>query len=476
MKNSILVVDDEESIRWVLGTSLEKCGYQVDFGENGTEAIEKASAKDYSVILLDINMPGISGFDVLKELREKITESPIILITAQNTVSNAIESIQMGAYDYVAKPFDLDEVKTLVSRAIESYKNTKKLRKRKSDGPVESISLDEIVGSSGEMLDIYKIIGRVANKDITVLITGESGTGKELITKAIHKNSLRKTGKIVSVNISAIPKELIESELFGYEKGAFTGAVSTKKGRFEEADRGTLHLDEIGELSFDLQSKLLRVLEEKKIYRLGSENPVDVNVRIIASTNRDLSAEVKKGKFREDLYYRLNAITITLPPLRDRKEDIKTLINHFTKKYCQEHSLENKYFSDEAQKTLVEHNWPGNVRELENVIKKVLVLSPDRIIDNNILVNEIKFNQENSEKTESNEIDQTIKEQIHLLLEDVNESSKDIYSSIINRFEKHLIDILLKKAGGNKKKAAEILGINRNTLSKKIKELGIDSN
>lgn len=475
MKDRILVVDDEESIRWVLGTSLEKCGYEVEFGENGTEAIEKATSGNYSLILLDINMPDLSGFEVLTQIREKVIDCPIILITAQNTVSNAIESIQMGAYDYVAKPFDLDEVQSLVKKAIESYKNTKKLKKRNGDELPESISLDEIVGSSSEMLDIYKIIGRVANKDITVLITGESGTGKELITKSIHTNSLRKNSKIVSVNISAIPKELIESELFGHEKGAFTGAVAAKKGRFEEASGGTLHLDEIGELSFDLQSKLLRVLEEKKIYRLGSENPVDVNVRIVASTNRDLGTEVKNGNFREDLYYRLNAITINLPPLRKRKDDIKTLITHFTNKYCRELSLDNKYFSEEAEKTLVDHSWPGNVRELENVIKRVLVLSPDKIISKGMLVGELKFNQTDRDKQGLNKVDQTIKDQINLLLGEMNEDSKDVYSRIINRFEKHLIEILLDRANGNKKKAAEILGINRNTLSKKIKELEIET-
>lgn len=475
MQNKILVVDDEESIRWVLGKSLEKTGYRVDYGENGSEALNKATSNEYSLILLDINMPDIDGFEVLTQLKSNNIESPIILITAQNTVSNAIESIQMGAYDYIAKPFDLDEVGNIVKKAIESYKSTKKANKDKDGFSSKNISLDEIVGNSGDMLDIYKTIGRVADKDITVLITGESGTGKELITKAIHANSLRKNNKIVSVNISAIPKELIESELFGHEKGAFTGAQSAKKGRFEEANGGTLHIDEIGEMPVDLQSKLLRVLEEKKIYRLGSENPIEVDARIIASTNRNLEKEVQKKSFREDLLYRLNAITINLPPLRERKEDITRLIDHFTEKYSDELKLEKKIFSDEAKEMLGNHNWPGNVRELENVIKKIMVLSPDRIISKKILTEEINFNKQEKGKLELNEVDQTINDQIEKLLETMDTNSKDIYSKIINRFEKQLIEILLKKSQGNKKKTAEILGINRNTLSKKIRELQIES-
>lgn len=475
MQNKILVVDDEESIRWVLGKSLEKTGYRVDYGENGSEALNKATSNEYSLILLDINMPDIDGFEVLTQLKSNNIESPIILITAQNTVSNAIESIQMGAYDYIAKPFDLDEVGNIVKKAIESYKSTKKANKDKDGFSSKNISLDEIVGNSGDMLDIYKTIGRVADKDITVLITGESGTGKELITKAIHANSLRKNNKIVSVNISAIPKELIESELFGHEKGAFTGAQSAKKGRFEEANGGTLHIDEIGEMPVDLQSKLLRVLEEKKIYRLGSENPIEVDARIIASTNRNLEKEVQKKSFREDLLYRLNAITINLPPLRERKEDITRLIDHFTEKYSDELKLEKKIFSDEAKEMLRNHNWPGNVRELENVIKKIMVLSPDRIISKKILTEEINFNKQEKGKLELNEVDQTINDQIEKLLETMDTNSKDIYSKIINRFEKQLIEILLKKSQGNKKKTAEILGINRNTLSKKIRELQIES-
>ena len=327
MKNRILIADDEEDIRWILETSLKKSGFEVECAENGESAIRKACEEAYSLILLDINMPDMNGFEVLTQLRNKEIDSPIIFITAQNTVSNAIDSMQLGAYDYLTKPFDLEEVKLFAERAIKSYDAGRKIRL--SEDAEENISLEEIVGSSPDMLNVYKIIGRTASKNITVLISGESGTGKELIARAIHYNSPRRKKRLVSVNISAIPKELMESELFGYEKGAFTGAAALKKGRFEEADGGTLHIDEIGELSTDLQSKLLRAIEEKEIYRLGSEKPVSVDPRIIASTNKNLRDAVMEGSFREDLFYRLNVISINLPPLRERKEDISELLKHF---------------------------------------------------------------------------------------------------------------------------------------------------
>jgi len=303
MSDKILVVDDEESIRWVLTTSLEKKGYKVDLGKNGSEGLHKALNTNYSLILLDINMPDISGLKVLDELKSRNVETPIVLITAQNTVSNAIVGIRQGAYDYVAKPFDLDEVNKLVGKAIKNAKQSSK-SKRKEKNSVDQkneMNLSIIVGKSKEMLKIYKTVGRIADKDVTVLLTGESGTGKELITQTIHSNSYRRNNKLVSINISAITKELSESERLGYEKGAFTGADSAKMGRFEEANHGNLQIDEIGEMSLDLQSKLLRVLEENKMYRLGSEKPIEINVRIVACTNRDLKNEERNGKLREDL-------------------------------------------------------------------------------------------------------------------------------------------------------------------------------
>lgn len=469
MKDRILVADDEEDIRWILETSLKKSGFEVECAENGGDAVRKARKETYSLILLDINMPDMNGFEVLSQLRDRGIDSPIIFITAQNTVSNAIDSMQLGAYDYLTKPFDLEEVKLFAERAIKSYDARRKVML--SEDAEESVSLEEIVGSSPDMLNVYKIIGRTASKNITVLISGESGTGKELIARAIHYNSPRRKKRLVSVNISAIPKELMESELFGYEKGAFTGAAALKKGRFEEADGGTLHIDEIGELSTDLQSKLLRAIEEKQIYRLGSEKPVPVDPRIIASTNKNLRDAVAENSFREDLFYRINVISINLPPLRERKEDISELVKHFLKKYSAELGTEKKVFSSEAEQLLITHNWPGNVRELENTIKRLLVLSPDSIIS----VKETKDamdSQTGYGKTETEE--KKTEELVRMMVENSDFSLQNIHEQVIGKVEKQLIQAILAKTDGNMKQAAAILGINRNTLSKKINDLGIE--
>ena len=472
MSNKILIVDDEESIRWVLGTSLEKSGYKVDYGENGGEGLTKAISNNYDLILLDIKMPDLSGLDVLEKLQKNSLKSPVILMTAQNTVSNAITGIKLGAYDYISKPFDLDEVNSIVEKAIKNYSQLKKVKPEKiSKEQIEENSFGEIVGKSPEMLKIYKTVGRIADKDITILITGESGTGKELISRAIHNNSHRKQNKLVSINIAAIPKELIESELFGYDKGAFTGAQNSKMGRFEEAHNGTLHLDEIGEMSVDLQTKLLRVLEESSIYRLGSENPINVNVRIIATTNRNLREEVEKGNFREDLYYRLNAITIDLPPLRNRKEDIRILIDYFLTKYSNELGIKRKILSEEVLDKFTNYPWPGNVREIENTIKRIVVLTPDRIVNLEHIKEEAPQLINNNRL---DNVDQNIRDILNQMLSNVGESSSNIYSDVINKVDKQLFEIILDITNGNKKKAASILGINRNTLAKKLSELDIE--
>ena len=469
MKNRILIADDEEDIRWILETSLKKSGFEVECAGNGEDAVRKACEEKYSLILLDINMPDMNGFEVLNQLRNREIDSPIIFITAQNTVSNAIDSIQLGAYDYLTKPFDLEEVKLFAERAIKNYEAGRKIRF--SQDSEENISLEEIVGSSPDMLNVYKLIGRTASKNITVLITGESGTGKELIARAIHHNSPRRKKRLVSVNISAIPKELIESELFGYEKGAFTGAAALKKGRFEEADGGSLHIDEIGELSTDLQSKLLRAIEEKQIYRLGSEKPVSVDPRIIASTNKNLRDAVAEGSFREDLFYRLNVISINLPPLRKRKEDIRELVRHFLKKYSAEFGTGKKVLSAEAERLLISHTWPGNVRELENTIKRLLVLTPDSIISGEETKEAID-SQTGYAETETTE--RKTEELVSMMVENSDLSLHNIHEEVIGKVEKQLIRTILAKTDGNMKQAAAILGINRNTLSKKIKDLEIE--
>jgi len=472
MKKKILVVDDEESIRWVLGKCLEKEGYVVKYAENGAQALDSASANDFSSIILDITMPDMNGFEVLTELRSRDIDPPVIIITAQNTVKNAIDAMKQGAYDYIAKPFDLDEVKITVERAIDSYVNSKKLELLRAESS-DTETLHDIVGKSPAMLNIYKMIGRVAEKDITVLVVGESGTGKELVSRAIHSNSKRRDHKLVAVNIAAIPKDLLESELFGYEKGAFTGAAASKQGRFEEADGGTLHLDEIGDMPPDLQTKLLRILEERKFYRLGSEKPTPVDVRIITSTNKNLEREVSEGRFREDLYYRLNAITIQIPPLRNRKEDIVPLIEHFLNKYSQKLGVGHRTLSDEAIELVLGYNWPGNVRELENIIKRVLVLTSDSAITKDTLL-EAAPHLEGKAKSDEESLNLMISSELnHLLEAEQDNDSGNIYEKIIRKVEKPLIESVLNITNGNKKKAAQILGINRNTLSKKIEDLGL---
>ena len=481
MKKKILVVDDEESIRWVVGKCLEKAGYLVGYAENGSQAIESATSGDFCSVILDITMPDVNGLEVMSELKARDIEIPIIIITAQNTVKNAIDAMKLGAYDYVAKPFDLNEVTITVQRAIESYENAKRLDllrcSHNSAGGAEatnhSDSLHFIVGRTQPMLNIYKMIGRVAERDITVLITGESGTGKELVARAIHSNSKRKDRKIVAVNIAAIPKELLESELFGYEKGAFTGAGGLRRGRFEEAHNGTLHLDEIGDMPADLQTKILRILEERQFYRLGSEKPTSVDVRIIASTNKNLEQEVKNGNFREDLYYRLNAITIEIPPLRERLEDVIPLALHFLDKYSKELGIRKRLMSEDAQRALLSYDWYGNVRELENMIKRLLVLTSDSVITKETLL-DIAPPLEGGIRGSCDSLDKLITNEIKLLLDGSGEgSSVKVYEEMMRKVEKPLIKSVLAVTKGNKKKAASLLGINRNTLSKKIEELGL---
>ncbi len=473
MKKKILVVDDEESVRWVIGKCLEKADYTVDYGANGSQALEKVSSEYFSLIILDITMPDISGLEVLQDIRSRGIDVPVIIITAQNTVKNAIDAMKEGAFDYIAKPFDLDEVRLTVDRAINSYENARKVDSLTATLNEATEMHQGIVGKSPPMLKIYKTIGRIAAKDLTVLLQGESGTGKELIARAIHINSPRKSEKLVSVNLAALPKDLIESELFGYEKGAFTGASIRKQGRFDEASGGTLHLDEIGDMPFELQTKLLRVLEENKFYRLGSEKPVDVNVRVIVSTNKRLEEEVEKGAFRRDLYYRINAITIVVPPLRKRKEDIPLLVDYFNEKYSIDLGIHKKAFSDGAKKIMLEYSWPGNVRELENTVKRVIVLSSENLITSDVLLDAAPYL-----RGEKKEADELFGEYIKSKLEDFlfnnrEEAAGTIYDLVMQKIEKPLIEEVLRIAKGNKKRAAAILGINRNTLSKKIEEHGI---
>lgn len=477
MAKRILVVDDEESIRWVIGKYLEKKGYEVDYAETGGEGLEKGRDPGLVLILLDIRLPDTTGLEVFETLKAEGVQTPVLIITAQSTMSNAVEAMRLGAYDYISKPFDLDEVLLTAERAIDNFANARKLAELRSELTVlerQDIK-HQIIGTSPVMLDIYKMIGRIAEKDYSVLITGESGTGKELVAGAIHYNSHRKAGALVSVNIAAMPRELLESELFGYEKGAFTGARERRMGRFEEAHGGTLLLDEIADMPMDLQTKLLRVLEEKRFYKLGGDKPTEADVRLLAATNKDLEREVEEGRFRKDLYYRLNSISISLPPLTERGEDIPMLVEHFIDKYSAELNEPVRTFPEDTMALLARYAWPGNVRELENTIKRVLVLSSDTLITPGVLLQAAPYIANKPAGPGAGTFEDRLRPHIESLVSELVEGSDPVYESVIHEVEKPLIEAVMRIAAGNKKKAASILGINRNTLSKKIAELGIES-
>ena len=376
---SILVVDDEASIRESLKDWLMEDGYSVALAIDGEDAILRVEASQYDVILLDLKMPGIDGLETMRRIKEISPDSEVLMMTAYAAVDTAVLAMKEGAFDYLVKPFDPDEIELQIKKILahkEVILENILLRKRLE----EQTQYDEIIGKSPAMQEIFDLIDRVAPSDSTVLITGESGTGKELVAKAIHGNSSRCYMPFVAVNCGALPDSLLESELFGYEKGAFTGADHTKRGRFEMAQSGTILLDEIGDISLKTQVDLLRVLQQKEISPLGSESPIEVDVRILAATNRDLDASIKKGDFREDLFYRLNVISIHMPPLRERKEDIPLLANAFVKQQCMKMNREIVKISPPALRQLMDYHWPGNVRELENIIERALVIGAGKEI------------------------------------------------------------------------------------------------
>ncbi len=376
---NILVVDDEAAIRESLKDWLMEDGYRVALAIDGENAIAMVQESQYDVILLDLKMPGIDGLETMRRIKEISPDSGVLMMTAYASVDTAVQAMKEGAFDYLVKPFDPDEVELQIKKIVahrEMRLENIMLRKRLE----EQYQYDEIIGKSEAMQEIFDLIDRVAPSDSTVLITGESGTGKELIAQALHGNSNRCFMPFVAINCGALPDSLLESELFGYEKGAFTGADHTKRGRFEMAQGGTILLDEIGDISLKTQVDLLRVLQQKEISRLGSESAIDVDVRILAATNRDLKASIAKGDFREDLFYRLNVIAIHVPPLRERNEDIPLLANAFVKQQCMEMNKEVVKISPGAMRQLMDYHWPGNVRELENIIERALVIGTGREI------------------------------------------------------------------------------------------------
>jgi DNA-binding NtrC family response regulator len=369
MRQKILVIDDDSSLRRILEYNLQEDGYDVYVAASGGEGLQAFDEHSPSLVITDLKMPGIDGFQVLREIKERNPETLVMIITAFGAVDTAVEAMKLGAYDYITKPFNRDELKLVVRKALQVTSLSRENRQLRQE-LAEKIDFRNIVGISREMEKVFQVVRKVANTDATVLITGESGTGKELVAKALHTLSARKTAPFVPINCAAIPRDLLESELFGHVKGAFTGAVRDKTGKFKQADGGTLFLDEVGELPLDLQSKLLRALQEKVVEPVGGTEALQLDVRVVAATNLDLEQAMRDGTFREDLFYRLAVIPIHIPPLRERKDDIPLLVKHFAAK----HGADTVVFSDETVKALITYQWPGNVRELENTVERLLIL------------------------------------------------------------------------------------------------------
>jgi two-component system, NtrC family, nitrogen regulation response regulator GlnG len=469
---SILVADDEESIRWVLDTALTGEGHTVHQVETGDAALERLTHDAFDLALVDIKMPGLDGLALLSKAKEAGVTTPVVIITAQNTMANAIEAMKRGAFDYLTKPFDIEEVRLLVQRVLEMRRQAAELTRLEQQTRRRFELGVEIVGKTPVMQDIFKTIGRIAHTDATVLIQGESGTGKELIARAIHSHSTRWSGPFVALNCSAVPRDLLESELFGHERGAFTGATEQRPGMFEVATGGTLFLDEVGDMPLELQAKLLRVVQEKELTRVGGRELIKVDCRIIAATNQDLERAVQQNRFREDLYFRLKVVPITVPPLRLRRGDIPELVHYFIDKINREMGTHITGVSPEARAILNNHAWPGNVRELENTLVRAAVLAPGPTL----MPQDLALAKRETATTVYD--DMSLEDIVRVKLKEYFRQTgdvepRDLHPLIMERVERPLIELTLERTHGNQLKAASILGINRNTLHKKITQLKI---
>ena len=471
MSNKTLIIaEDDESIRLVTSRYLQDLGYEVILASNLKELWKLIESNKGDALITDVMLPDGELFDILPQIIEYRESLPVIVVSAKNNLQTAISATKQGAYEYLPKPFDLDELQKLVKKALESKQNSKNKTKLKNESEKQLI-----VGRSPSMQELYKSIARLSQNDLTVMIYGESGTGKELVAKALHKYSARSEKPFIALNMAAIPNDLIESELFGHEKGSFTGAHQKSDGKFKLAEKGTLFLDEIGDMPIDAQTRLLRVLQEGEFTPIGGKEKILADTRIIAATHKNLSSLIEIGEFREDLFYRLNVVPINIPPLRERKEDIPELVNHFLEK-AKTLKLEPKKFNTESFQILEKYQWPGNVRELENFILKLCALYADEIIMNEDLVKEIK----NLQKLDQQMLDtdsQFSKILENYLSKNINkintEYQGDVYNYFVTELEKVLLFEVLKNKNGNQLKAAELLGLNRNTLRKKITELNI---
>ncbi len=464
----VLIADDEASIRFVLREALEEEGCEVVEVDRGDAAFEALAGGEFEIAFLDIRMPGLTGLELLDRLRAVGSQTAVVIITAQNTFENAVEAMRRGAFEYLVKPFGIADAKALASKALRGNRLRDEVRALRREVSGRFAAGDRIVGRNAAMLEIFKTIGRVAGRDVSVLITGESGTGKELVARAIHAASPRSAGAFVPVNTTAIPRDLLESELFGHERGAFTGALAARVGRFAEASGGTLFLDEIGDMPADLQAKLLRVLQDQVVTPVGAQRAAKVDVRIIAATHRDLDALVADGSFREDLLYRLRVMPIQLPALRERGEDIPVLAEHFIARYAADLAGGPRFLEDAALDFLRRCPWPGNVRELENAIKRALVLSSGEVLTREDFA---FLEREPAERESADLLRQLVEREVREALED--RASGEIYRAWLERVERPLLETVLAHTDGNQVRAAALLGINRNTLRKKIAELKI---
>jgi two-component system response regulator AtoC len=486
-QRSVLVVDDEPEIRSLLSDLLGEEGYEVRTATTGAEAIEAVGKDLPDLVMMDVKLPDQDGIAVLKHLKREHSELEVIVMTAFGGSSTAIKAMEHGAYDYVTKPFEIDDLLATLKRVFEHADMSQEVSTLRLELGKSAAERERIVGASKPMLEVFKLIGKVAPSEATVLVTGESGTGKELIAEALHRASKRNPHPLVKVSCAALPETLLETELFGHEKGSFTGAMTMRKGRFETANKGTIFLDEIGEMTLGTQTKLLRILQEREFERIGSNTPIKIDIRVIAATNRNLAEEVQKGKFREDLYYRLNVIHIHMPPLRERKDDIPLLVEHFLVKFRHAPGAIPTSISEDALQRLMEYDWPGNVRELENAIERAVVLSRG----NPITVDQLPFGDQREARDRSRLAERRSRleaDEVALENDEAAAAAAEAadagngaggtnggsFKDRVAELEKQLIKEALDRAGGNRTKAAEELGIYRRLLYAKIKEYGLE--
>jgi two-component system nitrogen regulation response regulator GlnG len=464
MSGNVWIVDDDRSIRWVLEKALSKVGIETHVFEKADDVLKQLEKTAPDAVISDIRMPGIDGLQLLERIHQTHPEMPIIIMTAHSDLDSAVASYQGGAFEYLPKPFDIDDAVSLVTRAVEhAYE-----QRQESVEPVE-IDTAEIIGEAPAMQEVFRAIGRLSQSNITVLINGKSGTGKELVALALHKHSPRASASFIALNMAAIPKDLIESELFGHEKGAFTGAATVRHGRFEQADGGTLFLDEIGDMPAETQTRLLRVLADGEFYRVGGHVPVKVDVRIIAATHQDLEGLVKLGRFREDLFHRLNVIRIHIPQLFERKEDIPRLARHFLMRSAEELNVEPKVLKPETEAFMCTLAWPGNVRQLENTCRWLTVMASGR----EVLVSDMPpelIGQQNAAEVTTSNWEHALRNWVD---QQLSAGCRGVIDTAMPAFEKIMIETALKHTAGRRRDAAELLGWGRNTLTRKIKDLNL---